>query len=72
MKWLEYEPLNSNIYGPLMYVIAGASGYIVCLLIAMHTGSIWLLCIGLLQITLALPLSYAIHHFVFGISFFLN
>ena len=41
-----------------------------CIAIAIHTGSIWLLCMGLMQITFAIPLSYAVYRFVFGIRFF--
>lgn len=38
--------------------------------IAIHTGSVWLVCMGLAQIVLAIPLSYAVYRFIFGLEFF--
>ncbi len=42
----------------------------VCVVIAIHTGSMWLLCMGLLQIIFATPLAYAVYRFIVGIRFF--
>lgn len=38
--------------------------------ITVFTGSLWLVCVGLLQIILAIPLAYAIYRFIFGLKFF--
>lgn len=49
---------------------AAGSALMVIVAIAIFTGSLWLVCIGLLQIILAIPLAYAIYRFIFGLKFF--
>lgn len=47
-----------------------ASGCVACIVITLLTGSIWLLCVGLMQILFSFPLAYAVYRFAFGLHFF--
>ena len=42
----------------------------VFVVICLHTRSLWIACVGIIQIVLAIPLSYACYRFIFGLKFF--
>lgn len=50
--------------------LAFAAGVVTTLAMLIHTKSVWLTCIGLVQIALSFPLAYFFYRMAFGIVFF--
>ncbi len=51
-------------------ILAAISGCLAFTVIAIHTGSLWLVLLGSLQIIFAIPLSYFVYYFIFRLQFF--
>lgn len=65
-----FMSFTSSNFSSFVKFFAAGSAFMVIVAIAIFTGSLWLVCVGSLQIILAIPLAYAIYRFIFGLKFF--